>query len=141
MVDLVPKMRLTSKKSYNIKRHLEQKHGEDDISNVDKNLSISVTQYSATLTSRGTISQFLVKLELNQYVKIFKENHIEMKVLLDLRPEEFMDMSKELEMNTWAHRHKIKRALEEYKAESADNLIISNDSEVLGKARKIKMMN
>ena len=39
-----------------------------------------------------------------------------MKVLLDLRPEEFMDMSKELEMNTWAHRHKIKRALEEYKA-------------------------
>ena len=113
---------------------MEQKHGEDDISNVDKNLSISVTQYSATLTSRGTISQFLVKLELNQYVKIFKENHIEMKVLLDLRPEEFMDMSKELEMNTWAHRHKIKRALEEYKAESADNLIISNDSEVLGKS-------
>ena len=76
MVDLVPKMRLTSKKSYNIKRHLEQKHGEDDISNVDKNLSISVTQYSATLTSRDTISQFLVKLALNQYVKIFKENHI-----------------------------------------------------------------
>ena len=62
---------------------MEQKHGEDDISNVDKNLSISVTQYSATLTSRGTISQFLVKLELDQYVGIFKENHIEMKVLLD----------------------------------------------------------
>ena len=57
-----------------------------------------------------------------------------MKVLLDLRPEEFMDMSKELEMNTWAHRHKIKRALEEYKAESADNLIISNDLEVLEKS-------
>ena len=31
-----------------------------------------------------------------------------MKVLLDLRPEGFMDMSKELEMNTWANRHKIK---------------------------------
>ena len=39
-----------------------------------------------------------------------------MKVLLDLRPEGFMDMSKELGMKTWAHRHKIKRALEEYKA-------------------------
>ena len=66
----------TSKKRYNIKRRLEQKHGEDDISNVDKNLSISVTQNSAKLTSRDKISQFLVKLELNQYVKIFKENHI-----------------------------------------------------------------
>ena len=91
---------MTSKKRYNIKRHLEQKHGEDDISNVDKNLSISVTQNSATLTSRDKISQFLVKLELNQYVKIFKENHIELKVLLDLRPEEFIDMSKDLETNT-----------------------------------------
>ena len=62
MVDLVPKTHMTSKKSYIIKRHLEQKHGEDDISNVDKNLSISVTQNSAKLTSRDKISQFLVKL-------------------------------------------------------------------------------
>ena len=95
---------------------MEQKHGEDDISNVDKNLSISVTQYTATLTSRDTISQFLVKLELNQYVKIFKENHIEINVVLDLEPDEFLGMSKELGINSWAHRHKIKRALEEYKA-------------------------
>ena len=102
---------LKSKKRYNIKRHLEQKHGKDDICNVDKNLSISVTQNSATLKSRDEISQFLIKLELDQYVKIFNENHIEMNVLLDLRPEEFMDMSKELRINSWAHRHKIKKSL------------------------------
>ena len=64
MVDLVPKIRFDIKE----KRHLEHKHGEDEISNVDKNLSISVTQNSATLTSRDEISQYLVKLELNQYL-------------------------------------------------------------------------
>jgi len=64
-----------------------------------------------------------------------------MNVLLDLRPEEFMNMSKELEINSWANRLKIKRALEECKAEPADHLIIYNDSEVLGKIMKIKIMN
>ena len=82
---------LTLKKTYNIKRHLEQEHGEDDVYNVDKKLSIFVTQNCTTLISRDQISQFLVKLELNQYVKILKENHIERKVLLYLRPEEFID--------------------------------------------------
>ena len=53
----------TSKKRYNIKRHKEQKHDEDNISNVDKNLSISVTQNSATLTSRTKSLNFWLNLD------------------------------------------------------------------------------
>ena len=43
-------------------------------------------------------SQFLVKLELNQYVQIFKENHIEMKVLWDIRPEKLWTC-----LNNWTY--------------------------------------
>ena len=37
---------------------------------------------------------------------------MEMDVLLDLRPEEFMDMVKDLCIKSFAHRHKLKGAVE-----------------------------
>ena len=35
-----------------------------------------------------------------------------------MRIDEFMEMSKELGISSWAHRHKIKRAIEEKKSEA-----------------------
>ena len=41
-------------------------------------------------------------------------------MLKDLRPEEFMDMVKDIGISLWGDRHKLKRAIEEVKKENQE---------------------
>ena len=62
------------------------------------------------------------------YENVFIENDIDIHVLLDLRPDEFMSMAKELGVNSWAHRHKIKRALENLSEDKTQHKMIHTDN-------------
>ena len=108
---------LVSKSKYNITRHMERKHVEEQAVNNDVEIPV-INKETLKATSKNTeedIASFLKSIGLEQYENIFKDNHIDVNVLHDLRPEEFMDMAKDLGLNSWAHRHKIKRAIEESK--------------------------
>ena len=63
-------------------------------------------------TQAENIDRFLKNIGLEQYINVLSDNDMEMDVLLDLRPEEFMDMVKDLGIRSFAHRHKLKRAVE-----------------------------
>ena len=96
---------------------MERKHIEEQAVNNDVEIPV-INKETLKATSKNTeedIASFLKSIGLEQYENIFKDNHIDVNVLHDLRPEEFMDMAKDLGLNSWAHRHKIKRAIEESK--------------------------
>ena len=72
-------------------------------------------------TEAENIDRGLQNICLEQYTNVFSDtdNDMEMDVLLDLRPQEFMDMVKDLGIKSFAHRHKLKGAVE--------NLISNNN--------------
>ena len=109
---------LVLKTKYNLNRHIERKHVGEQEENLNEELQESRNcPRNNTQSKRSVdIKTFLKDIGLEQYENIFNENDIDIEVLLDLRSDEFMDMSKELGIMSWAHRHKIKRAIEDRKA-------------------------
>ena len=95
-------------------RHIERKHiGEEEEAVIIEESSDIIDQREKEVKEDDDINDFLNNIGLEQYANIFKENDIDIHVLFDLRINEFMEMSKELGISSCAHRHKIKRAMEE----------------------------
>ena len=106
---------------YNYERHVKNQHGTDceeqTLNEVANNPIIGDKSIEDTsLTMKEDVTTFLKNVGLEQYESILKDNDIDLDILFDLRPEEFMNMAKDLGINSWAHRHKLKRAIEESKS-------------------------
>ena len=59
------------------------------------------------------LKDVLASVGLAEYGKLFEKENIEIQMLLDLKPDEFMNMTKDLGIDTWCHRHKLKRGIVE----------------------------
>ena len=58
-------------------------------------------------------AQYTRNVGLEQYESILKYNDIDLDILIYLRPEEFMNMAKDLGIYSWAHRHELNKVIEE----------------------------
>ena len=113
------------KSYYSLKRHIGRIHSEDEVNRemVESNtieVADNLELDKVVENNVDDISSFLSRISLQQYLSIFMENDIDLDVLMDLRQEEFMDMVKDLGIHSWAHRHKLKRAIEDKKSTIAD---------------------
>ena len=111
------KCELVVKTMHNLKRHIERKHIEEEEQAIIIDESSNIIDHrEKDVKVDNNISDFLKSIGLEKYTNIFKDTDIDINVLLDLRTDEFMEMSRELGISSWAHRHKIKRAIEERKS-------------------------
>ena len=100
--------------------------------NVDRNTELDETSHTEAENS----DRFLKNIGLEQYTNVFSDNDMEMDVLLDLRPEEFMDMVKDLGIKSFAHRHKLKRAVEHLISNENDKKDAENVEVIAEKSSK-----
>ena len=127
------KCRIIVKSNYSLKRHVTRIHDADNdtvekVENVETipgeqgQMEIKESEHEEHVVKQTNgvkdILGFLKSIGLEQYLNVFQDNDMELPILLDLREEEFMDMVKDLGIKSWAHRHKIKRAIEALKPSS-----------------------
>ena len=83
-----------------MKRHVERKHQAEDSAPIETQKRDEGNQKAAEPTEETrkikknkkvlNISELLISLDLAQYVEVLEKESIDLKMLLDLRPEELM---------------------------------------------------
>jgi hypothetical protein len=121
---------LVVKISYSMKRHISRMHQQVeaesvDVGDVNDHADISETISTSNVEENSTIdddmkqttyiSELLKHLNLEQYIEVFAKEMIDLKMLLDLKPEEFMEMVRDIGIVPWGHRHELRKSLEAMK--------------------------
>jgi hypothetical protein len=66
------------------------------------------------------VNDILKLIDLEQYTEILEAEQIDLDMLLSLKPEQFMEMVRDVGITPWGHRHKLREALDNLK-ETATN--------------------
>ena len=113
---------LVLKSKFNLKRHIGRKHAEsvvENIENIEDNTTnqneIGINEMQASTEKPANLVNILQSVGLEAFEDVFKAEHIDLEMLLELRDEEMLDMFKSLGIGAWGLRHKLKRALEDLK--------------------------
>ena len=114
----------TTKRKYNLTRHLERKH-ENPVENitvveimnqpVQEHSKVVMNIQEQEITVKIGLSDILESLDMLDELNLFQRESIDFEILLDLTEEELDDMFRSIGMHAWGKRHKLKRALEDFK--------------------------
>ena len=128
---------LVAKTKYSIRRHMERKHSGIDIqqpmetSEPDElvNLCNNASKVSEEKSDEkvSCVNDVLDAINLAEYKAIFEAEKIDLDMLLDLRPDEFMEMVKDVGIVPWGHRRLLRKAIEDIKLGNLKNVENSSD--------------
>ena len=63
----------------------------------------------------GSVNYILKLIDLEQYIEVLEAEQIDLDTLLSLKPEQFMEMVRDVGITPWGHRHKLREALDNLK--------------------------
>ena len=69
----------------------------------------------------STLEDLLESVNLQQYSELFKQEMIDLNMLVNLKPEQFMEMVKDIGIVPWGHRHRLRTALEDMKTNNGND--------------------
>ena len=116
---------LVAKSKYSIRRHMDRKHTGMDVQppmetsepvqllNLSDNVSTVVQEKSPQRLI--CVNDVLDAINLVEYKSLFEAEKINLAMLLDLRPDEFMEMFKDIGIVPWGHRRLLRKAIEDVK--------------------------
>ena len=114
---------LVVKTSYRMKRHFVRMHetraetevmdvnAEDDDRNANSTKNVECDEVDKRNVK--TIEDLLKQINLPQYTDLFKAEMIDLKMLMNLKSDQILEMMRDIGIFPWGHRHILRITLEE----------------------------